>query len=164
MAPDTHSNYLQTTTTLASMMQMRHLQGLPELAPPWGPEPFDSRRLRRLINEAPALDRLHGAGYATTAIASGFAEVELRRVDRLFDAAGPTEFEISLMRGTGVGHALQALAPDFVPAAQRGRIDEFHRRARGDPVHPVRSTPVRPGPHPGPPSALGLRSGWFGSP
>lgn len=124
MVADTHSNYLQTTTTLASMLQMRHLQGLPELAPPWGPEPFDSRRLRRLINDAPALDRLHDAGYTTTAIASGFAEVELRRVDTLFDAAGPTEFEISLMRGTGVGRALEALAPDLVPAAQRGRIDE----------------------------------------
>lgn len=124
MAEDTHTNYLQTTTTIASMMQMRHLQGLPELAGPWGPDASDSRRLRRVINDAPALDALHEAGYSTTAIASGFAEVELRRVDRLIEPIAPTEFEVSLIRGTGLGHVLQALAPDLMPAAQRGRIDD----------------------------------------
>ena len=124
MAPDTHSNCLQTTTTLASMMQMRHLPGLPELAPPWGPEPFDSRRLRRLINDAPALDAFHDAGYETAAIASGFAEVELRRVDKLVEPIAPTEFEISLLRGTGVGQVLKVIGPDLASAAQRGRIND----------------------------------------
>jgi hypothetical protein len=152
MAEDTHSNYLQTTTTLASMLQMRHLQGLPALAPPWGPEPFDSRRLRRLINEAPALDALREAGYTSTAIASGFAEVELRRVDRLVEPVSPTEFEHSLIRGTGLGLLLDVVAPDLLPETQRARLEDSFTAvvdaAEEDVAGPRFVLGHIPGPHP----------------
>ena len=122
MAPVTHSNYLQTSTTVTSLFQMRHLAGLPELAPPWGTEPEDVQRLRMLLNDAPALDALRGLGYRSVATASGFAEVELRRVDRLVEPPQPNEFEVSLVRGTGLGRIVQAVAPDLFPGLQRDRI------------------------------------------
>ena len=122
MAPVTHSNYLQTTTTVTSLFQMRHLVGLPELTAPWGPEPNDVQRLRMLLNDAPGLAALRGLGYRSVAMASGFAEVELRRVDRLVEPPQPNEFEVSLIRGTGLGRILQATAPDLLPALQRDRI------------------------------------------
>ncbi len=122
MAPVTHSNYLQTSTTVTSLFQMRHLAGLQELAPPWGTEPQDVQRLRMLLNDAPALDALRGLGYRSVATASGFAEVELRRVDRLVEPPQPNEFEVSLVRGTGLGRIVQAVAPDVFPALQRDRI------------------------------------------
>ncbi len=122
MAPVTHSNYLQTTSTLASLFQMRHLAGLPELAAPWGPEPGDNQRLRMLLNDAPALDALRSLGYQSVATASGFAEVDLRRVDRLIEPAQPTEFEVSVIRGTGMARLLQSVAPDVLPGLQRDRI------------------------------------------
>jgi hypothetical protein len=124
MAADTHSNYLTTSVTLASMFQMQHLADLPELAPPWGPDAADARRLRRLINDGSATQAFRDAGYRTIGIASGFAEVELRNVDRLIEPIEPTEFEISLLRGTGVGNLLEAVTPDVMPALQRGRIGD----------------------------------------
>jgi hypothetical protein len=122
MAPVTHTNYLQTSTTVTSLFQMRHLVGLPELAPPWGPEPKDVQRLRMLLNDAPALGALRRLGYRSIATASGFAEVELRRVDRLVEPPQPNEFEVSLIRGTGLGRIVEAAAPDLLPALQRDRI------------------------------------------
>ena len=101
---------------------MRHLAGLPELAGPWGPEPKDVQRLRMLLNDAPAIGALRGLGYRSVATASGFAEVELRRVDRLIEPVQPTEFEVSLVRGTGLARILETVAPDLLSGLQRDRI------------------------------------------
>ncbi len=121
--PDrTRSNYLQTPQTIASVLDMRHLADIPALDPPWGPAWLDGFRLRRAINEARGLAELHARGYELTAIASGWAEPELRRVDRYSEPIGLDEFEVGLLRGTGAGDILSVLAPDLPAELQRGRI------------------------------------------
>lgn len=126
VADRTHSNYLQTPQTVASVLDMRHLNDNPLLAAPWGPPTDDRFRLRRAINDADGLTALHEQGYELTAIASGFAEPELRRVDRYLEPVGLNEFELGLLRGTGAGNVLTFFAPDFPAALQRGRIrDSF---------------------------------------
>lgn len=122
VAERTRSNYLQTLQTVASVLDMRHLADNPSLAAPWGPSSLDSYRLRRAINNAQGLAQLHEHGYELTAIASGFAEPELRRVDRYIEPVGINEFELGLLRGTGAGDVLTFLAPDLPGALQRGRI------------------------------------------
>jgi hypothetical protein len=122
MADGTHSNYLQTPQTIASVLDMRHLADIPALDPPWGPASLDGYRLRRALNEAAAVSTLHQRGYELTAIASGWAEAELRRVDRYIEPIGLNEFEVGLLRGTGAADALTFLAPDRAAALQRGRI------------------------------------------
>ena len=122
MADGTHSNYLQTPQTITSVLDMRHLADIPALDPPWGPASLDGYRLRRALNEATALSTLHQRGYELTAIASGWAEAELRRVDRYIEPIGLNEFEVGLLRGTGAGDVLTFLAPDLAAALQRGRI------------------------------------------
>jgi hypothetical protein len=128
MAPVTHANYLQTTTTVTPLFQMRHLVGLLELAAPWGPEPNDVQRLRMLLSDAPGLAALRGLDYRSVTMALGFAEVELVRVDRLVEPPQPNEFEVSLIRGAGLGRILMATAPDL-PGLQRDRITSFRRSA-----------------------------------
>ena len=122
MAAGTHSNYLQTPQTVTSVLDMRHLADIPALDPPWGPIPLDGFRLRRALNEASGLSTLHQRGYELTAIASGWAEAELRRVDRYIEPIGLNEFEVGLLRGTGAAEVLTFLAPDFAAALQRGRV------------------------------------------
>ena len=123
MADGTRSNYLQTPQTIASVLDMRHLEDIPALDPPWGPPSLDGFRLRQAMNEAAALSTLHKRGYELTAIASGWAEAELRRVDRYVEPIGLNEFEVGLLNGTGVGDVLTFLASDFPSAIQRGRIE-----------------------------------------
>ena len=120
----TRSNYLQTPQTIASVLDMRHLADIPALDPPWGPAWLDGARVRRAINEARALTELHARGYELTAIASGWAEPELRRVDRYIEPIGLNEFEVGLLRGTGAGDIVSLLAPALPAALQRGRIEE----------------------------------------
>ena len=123
MAERTRSNYLQTPQTVASVLSMRHLADIPALGPPWGPAPLDGFQLRRVLNEASGLSELHRRGYELTAIASGWAEAELRHVDRYIEPTGLNEFEVGLLRGTGAGDLLTFLAPDIPAALQRGRIE-----------------------------------------
>ena len=135
------------------------LVGLPELAAPWGPEPNDVQRLRMLLNDAPGLAVLRGLGYRSVAMASGFAEVELRRVDRLDEPPQPNEFEVSLIRGTGLGRILQATAPDLLPALQRDRITSSFADLRAIAAEPHDGPQVRLRASPGAAPAVGLRAG-----
>jgi hypothetical protein len=122
VAERTQSNYLQTPQTVTSVLDMRHLADNPALDAPWGPTALDNYRLRRAINQASGLATLHGRGYELTSIASGYAEPELRVVDRFIEPVGLNEFEVGLLRGTGAGGALTFLAPDLPASLQRGRL------------------------------------------
>jgi hypothetical protein len=118
----THSNYLQTPQTIASVLDMRHLADNPALDAPWLSTADDNYRLRRVINDARGLAELHARGYELVAIASGWAEPELRNVDRYIEPLGLNEFEVGLLRGTGAGDLLTFLAPDAAASFQRTRI------------------------------------------
>jgi hypothetical protein len=119
---ESHSNYLITPESLASMFAMRHLAEIPRLSAPFGTPREDAWRVRRAINDGEALDSLHAAGYELVSIASGFSEVEIRHVDRWIDTGQPTEYEISLLRLTALGSLLTTIAPDALSGMQRDRI------------------------------------------
>lgn len=135
MAEGTRSNYLQTPQTITSVLDMRHLADIPALDPPWGPPSLDGFRLRRAMNEAAALSTLHQRGYELTAIASGWAEAELRRVDRYVEPIGLNEFEVGLLNGTGASEVLTFLVPDFPSALQRGRIKSSFESLAAEATH-----------------------------
>ena len=123
VADDTRSNYLQTPQTVASMLDMRHLVDIPSLDPPYGTAAADGLRLRRAVNDARGLQDLHDRGYELVTIASGFAEPEVRRVDRFVDPGGLSELEVGLLRGTGGSRVMNFLAPDLGAQLQRDRIN-----------------------------------------
>ena len=83
---DSHSNYLQTPLTLASMLSMRHLADLPELAPPYGPVMADWRRLRGVLDDGAAFAILREAGYEVTVLDAGYGHAQMRRVDRFVES------------------------------------------------------------------------------
>ena len=120
---NSHSNYLVTPMTLASVFNMRHLDAVAGLADGVGPGE-DGRALRRAIATGSALDELHRTGYSLTWIDSGFADAEVHRVDRWVDVGGPTELEIQIMATTALGDAVTAVAPDALSGLHRRRVEQ----------------------------------------
>ena len=120
---DSHSNYLQTPLTLASMLTMRHLVDIPTLAPPHGPA-RDLRRLRAVLDDAPAFAEFRAAGYRVTVVDPGYAHTELRRVDRFIAQPGPAELSLVLMKGTRLHRVIEAVAPGTMNRLARGRIED----------------------------------------
>ncbi len=125
IAPLSRSNYTNTSETLTSMFSAAHLRDMPimdglmsgtEVRPAGGV-------VRQVINDNPTLSLLHGRGYEVEAIVSGWEQVTMREADRLVDTGQINEFEIGILRRSLVGHVLEALAPDFVSAQQRDRIN-----------------------------------------
>jgi hypothetical protein len=118
---NSRSNYLYTPSTLASMLEMRHLLDVERLAP-WDAESLDDDRLRQVMNTGAALQVLHDHGYELIAINAGYADTEIRAVDRWIETGQPTEFEIALIQRTALGSALEIVAPDLLSGFQRARI------------------------------------------
>jgi len=118
-----HSNYLLTPLTLASVFSMRQLDELPSLrsdVPPRNAE----RALRRQINEGEALDVLHRAGYELAWVDAGFAATEVRRVDRWVNIGAPNEFEIALLSSINLGDVILGAAPDLLSDLHRQQVLE----------------------------------------
>lgn len=65
--------------------------------------------------------------YELTSISSGYEGVALREVDSWTDTGQINEFESVLLGRSFVSVVLQALAPDFVSAQHRARIDQSLR-------------------------------------
>ena len=110
---DSHSNYLLTPLTLASMLSMRHLVDIPELGPPYGPVMRDWRRMRGVLDDAPVFAALRSAGYEVTVLDAGYGHAQLRRVDHFIEAPGPQELELVVLENT----RLAGLLGDRRPAA-----------------------------------------------
>jgi hypothetical protein len=127
---DSHSNYLLTPLTLASVFSMRQLEELPWLRPDVQPRNAE-RALRRQINQGAALDLLHQAGYETVWVDGGFAATEVRRVDRWINVGAPNEFEIALLSSIDFGDAIMGAAPDLLSQLHRDQVhatlDELDR-------------------------------------
>ena len=125
VANSSRSNYTNTSETLSSMFSATHLRDMPSMA---GLIAGTEMRpaggvVREAINDNATLDLLHGRGYEVEAIVSGWEQVTMREADRFMDTGQINEFEIGILRRSLVGHALESLAPDFVSAQQRDRIN-----------------------------------------
>ena len=128
---DSHSNYLMTQLTLASMLSMRHLVDVPALDPPYGTRVEDWWRIREVLDDAPALAALRAAGYSTTAVDSGFGHVQLTQVDHFVEQPGPGELEAVLIWSTRLGRFINSLAPHARADLARLRIEAtFDEAAR----------------------------------
>jgi len=125
---NSHSNYLLTPMTLASVFNMRQLNDVTGLADGVGGGE-DGRALRRAIATGSAFDELHRVGYTLTWIDSGFADAEVHRVDTWVDVGGPTELEIQIVATTALGDALNAAAPDALSGLHRRRVEQTIRTA-----------------------------------
>jgi hypothetical protein len=118
---NSHSNYLITPMTLASMLDMRHLVDIPQLINGGG-ETVGGRGFRRVADESRALDILHDHGYDLLWVDAGFSHIEIRRVDRWIDHGMPTEIEVKVLDDTLLGHVLDTLAPDLLSGLHRDRV------------------------------------------
>ena len=118
---NSHSNYLLTPMTLASMLDMRQLVDVPGLTEP-SSGGIGGRVFRRLADQGRALDILHEAGYELIWVDAGFSHIEIRRVDRWISPGMPTEFEVRLLESTIAGRLLTAAAPDALSGLQRERV------------------------------------------
>ena len=133
---DAHSNYLLTPLTLSSMLWMRHLGDIPELALPSGPRVADWQRLRAALDHAEVFSILRAAGYEVVVLDGGYAHAELRTVDRFIEAPEPAELERALMRTTRLDAMVEAVAPGTVAQLERSRIEwSFRRSARSPQSH-----------------------------
>ena len=119
---NSHSNYLITPMTLASMLDMRHLVDIPALSGAAGDGTIGGRGFRRVADEGRALQILHDHGYQLTWVDGGFSHIEVRRVDRWIDHGMPTEMEIRILSDSVLGEILDALAPDLLSSLQRDRV------------------------------------------
>ena len=118
---NSHSNYLLTPMTLASVLDMRHLVGEPGLVDA-GVEAAGGRGFRRVADAGEALDVLHDRGYELVWVDGGFSHIEIRRVDRWIENGAPSEIEERVLSDTVLGHAINSVAPDLLSSLHRSRV------------------------------------------
>ncbi len=123
VATHSRANYQLTAVSLASALNMRHLDGETELASLPVNDLRHVRLARHLINENEVFRVLRARGYETATISSGFEEVALRQADRFIDTGQLNEVELLTFRHTGVGPLVGLVAPDLFADQQRARID-----------------------------------------
>lgn len=116
------SNYIVTQLSLASMLEMRHVDdiaALENVAPD-----ATTRVLSQVIaNGGSALDHLRTAGYAVATVPSIMLDVEVRNAHRL----GPkhlSHFEIYMIMTTAAGRALELALPDLLADNHRSSVTD----------------------------------------
>ena len=120
VASDSRSNYLLTTLSIPSLLNMRHINDLIEATP--GSHPPGYRTLvRALVSDGEVVRRMRGLGYRITAISAGFEEVIMYGADELIDTGQVNEFEFVMMRQTAIAPLLNLAVPDFFAGQQRAR-------------------------------------------
>jgi len=122
VAADSRSNYIQTTHSIPSLLNMRHVNDLIE--PRRITDPPYRASLNRLVSDGEVIRTLRGLGYSIESISAGFEDVTLRGADKLIDTGPMNEFDVVMMRVTTVGRVISAVAPDFFGDQQRTRILE----------------------------------------
>lgn len=119
VSTSSRSNYSRTVLTLVSMLHMRLIADIPELADHPAERTAQERALSYdLGGELPALESLRDLGYESIAIAPPLGEVGLRAADKLF-TAGVDEFVLQLVSKTAAGTVVNRLAPDLWYKAYR---------------------------------------------
>lgn len=121
------SNYPSTAMKLASMLNMRYLDDLPDLGErtsPNGQDPQSSGTLRDLINDNRVFRELRARDYQIVSIGSGFEQLSIRRADVYFDGGEVNSFEIELLTFTpGLTTLTDAVVPDLAGEQARARLN-----------------------------------------
>ena len=149
---DTESNYTFTQATLTSMLHMRPLHEIAELAPITSGDSQAYPLMRLTLNDNPAFDLLRDRGYRVIASSSGYEHVTLRGADEFLDDGSLNEVERHLIRFTTLHRIIDALSPEALPNQHRQRIVasfDFFRQVADEPAtQPTFALIHVPSPHP----------------
>ncbi len=123
VAEQSHSNYVFTQLTLASMFQMRHLDEVPAIEPLIGMTGGHVNPLRDALVQGEAFTALHAAGYQVVATNPGYEAVVLRGVaDRILDHGEMNDLERDVLKRTWLLDPLGWLMPGIFTFPQHDRI------------------------------------------
>lgn len=120
---DSRSNYEWTSSTLASMLNMRPLTAIEGLPAPGTDDREQTRALRRAINSGDALTLLRKAGYRIVSVPPIASYSALLEADDIVDTGYLNEFEVHMLQDTTLAGLLDVVAPDFIAAQHRARIE-----------------------------------------
>ena len=142
---NSHSNYLLTPMTLASVLDMRHLVGEPGLVDA-GVEAAGGRGFRRVADAGEALDVLHDRGYELVWVDGGFSRIEIRRVDRWIENGRPARSRSGVLSDTVLGPRDQrgCSGPALEPPPQPRPHDDRRRAATDRGTSRPAPVPLRP--------------------
>ncbi len=152
VASDSHSNYVFTAATLASMFQMQYLN-MEEVRREIGSPAQGHDLLRHAAVSGPAWSALKAAGYEIVTSPPGWDHVTLADVsDRVINDGHITEFERSLLEETWVLDVIDAIAPEAITGSMQARLtgafdrlDDFATEDRSAPAFLFLHVPA---PHP----------------
>lgn len=119
-----HSSYMKTWLTIASMLHMEYVSDIPIFQDPTLDPAGQHRLATRAILQAPVADALRQRGYEIVAGTSSFTETDLTNADRLLDAGQPTNFENHLLEITPIAGAIEALWPGLLARLQADQVRE----------------------------------------
>ena len=149
---NTESNYTFTQATLTSMLHMRPLHEIPELAPIMSGDSAAYPLMRVTLNQNPSFDLLRDRGYQVITSSSGYEHVTMRGADEFLDDGSLNEVERHLIRFTTLHRIVDILAPEALADQHRKRIIasfEFFSRVGADlGAQPTFALIHVPSPHP----------------
>jgi hypothetical protein len=122
------SEYADTASTFASMLNMAPLEALPSLASVARDTSAANLAFHGAIDRNAVFRRYRELGYSIVATASGFDEVSVRGADAFLDDGQLGSFETRLLVGSGVGNLVEFLAPSFVGDQLRSRVESIFRQ------------------------------------
>jgi hypothetical protein len=120
---DSHSNYIFTQLTMASMFQMRHLDEIDALSPLVGVRGGHANELRNTLIDSPGFAALDAAGYQVIVTQPGYEHVALRGVaDRVLEHGEMNDLERDVLKRTWLLSPLGALIPTLYTGPPRDRV------------------------------------------
>ncbi len=152
VAEESHSNYVFTQLTLASMFQMSHIDQIPSLEPFIGLPGGQINPLRDALVQGKAFAALRAAGYQIVATLPGYDTVALRGVaDRILDHGEMNDLERDVLKRTWLLDPLALLLPGIFTFPQRDRVlnqfDDLERLATESRDAPIFAWIHVPAPH-----------------
>jgi sulfatase-like protein len=123
VATDSHSNYVFTQLTLASVFQMRHLEDVGSLAPLIGSPGAHVNALRNATIDSPVFDALGAGGYQVVVTQPGYEHVALRAAaDRVLEHGEMNDLERDVLKRTWLLDPLGWIFPTLFTGPPRDRV------------------------------------------
>jgi hypothetical protein len=120
---ENHSNYVFTQLALASLFQMRYLDGVAGVAPLIGQPAAHANALRNAMVDSPTFAALRAAGYETITIQPGYEHASLRgAADRVLEHGETNDFERDVLKRTWLLDPLGWLIPTLITGPARDRV------------------------------------------